>query len=209
MAAARMTGSISFMVMERGSDCASHWTWNQWRFHEAPHPHDPAASEEKWRCSSVGLSMRATPFHSEMKATHQERSARKSLLRRTRWWPLEAKGPDSRFIMRLKKERPGFTTLQAWWSRPTRDSSSRLRHTFLSPHSNNVALMRESLSAGRRMDQAIVSSSIPRKVRHDVGPSHFSVARGTPSSWHVRVSVRRLSAHWEEWGAPTTTKSSK
>ena len=108
---------------------------------------------------------------------------------------VEVNGPDSRFIMLRRNERPGLTTLQACWRRPIRDSSSLLRHAFLSFQSSKVALMRVILSAGRRRDQATVSSSMPRKVRHDVGPSHFPAAMGTPSSLQARFIVCRLSAH--------------
>ena len=40
-----------------------------------------------------------------------------------------------------------------------------------------------------------------------MGPSHFAVERGTPNSRQVVITTFRESAHCEESGAPTTTKS--
>ena len=59
------------------------------------------------------------------------------------------------------------------------------------------------------MVPAIVSSLMPKNVRQVVGPSHFAVERGTPNSRQVVVTAFRESAHCEESGAPTMTKSSR
>ena len=98
-------GSIS---LERGSDRASHGICNQRRFQDAPQPHDPA-EEMKMLVGGSGQCHEGDAIPVGYGST--ERSVQKSLLRRTRWWPLEANGPDSRFIMRRRNERPGWTTL--------------------------------------------------------------------------------------------------
>ena len=127
---------------------------------------------------------------------HHARSERNSRLRRSGHGHRGCIGtPSSRLIIRRRKERPDLTTLQAWFRRPSSNSSSRREQAFRSPHSLSSVCRRWSLSAGRRSLAAMVSTSIPRKVRHAVGPSRLCSAIGTPSLAHDDIRVVSHSAH--------------
>ena len=193
-------GSISFTDIGKRVADSLHWTWNHCWFQEAPHPHEPAASVysvtvgviRSWGISPV-------PFQLVASMRHHARSARKALLSRMTWRSFAV---DSSAIMRLRNDLPGLTILHAWCRRPMRDSSSFLRHTFLSCHVSRVSRILASLSLGRRRVRVSVSNSIHRNVRQVLGPSHLSRARGTPNSAHVSTTILKLSAHCEELGVP-------
>ena len=51
-----------------------------------------------------------------------------------------------------------------------------------------------------------VSSSMPRNVRHVVGPSHFLVANGRQ---HISINICRLRSHSVELGGPVVMRLSK
>ena len=108
-----------------------------------------------------------------------------------------------------RKVRPERTTLQAWLSTPTRDSSSLLPHAFLSPQSSRRDRRRSNLSWGRRSSAASVSTSMPRNVRQVVGPSRLCCARGVPSWEQTSSSAANASAYSDERGGLMTIKSSK
>ena len=51
---------------------------------------------------------------------------------------------------------------------------------------NRVAMLSSPpvyISAGSRADISTESSSIPKKIKRVVGPSHFSGDKGIPTSW--------------------------
>ena len=54
-----------------------------------------------------------------------------------------------------------------------------------------------------------MSTSMPRYVRHVVGPSRLCSAIGTPSTLHVRLRMSSASAQLRERGGPIMMKSSK
>ena len=102
-------------------------------------------------------------------------------------------------MIRLRNARPGLTTRHACWKVPINDSSSRRRHDLLDDHWARRSLSHDSLSAGRYMSPAWVSSSMPRKVRQCEGPSSLSVARGTPNSVQTACILSRFC--WHSWAA--------
>jgi len=56
---------------------------------------------------------------------------------------------------------------------------------------------------------AIVSTSIPRKIRQVEGPTHLCDANGTPNFVQVSYMMRWFSAHWLEPGGPKAMKLSR
>ena len=116
----------SFTMMEAPTNLSSHCTWNQWVPCHAPQPHDPEASEAistTGSCCAQGKN--ETPFQSLTKTLHQAKSDLNSLLRRRGWRDRGESGTLWRkSIILRKKERPDLTTLQAWFSRSTKDSNS-------------------------------------------------------------------------------------
>ncbi len=60
----------------------------------------------------------------------------------------------------------------------TSDCRSRFKHNLRPAYEISVHWSRDNFSAGRRSWRRDVSSSIPRKVRHVVGPSSFCRAKG-------------------------------
>ena len=130
-----------------------------------------------------------TPFHSAANRRHHARSERNDLFSRIGCGHSGCIGtPFRRSNIRRKNVRPQRTTLHAWFRTPMRDSRSRRRHAFLSPHSWRRELRRSNLSAGSLSWPATVSTSMPRKVRHVVGPSRLCSAMGTPSRAHALSS---------------------
>ena len=188
---------------------ASHWSWN--RRYQAPHPHEPDALEAICSWSRWGSGERKeTPFQLTTNYLHHWRSDRKDLFSLigcglSGW----CRTPFMRSIMRRRNERPEQTTLYAWCNNPTRDSSSLCPHVLLHLQSSRRALRRCSLSLGRRSCEEAVSTSMPRNVRQEVGPSRLCSASGTPRVKHACVMMARASAHSEECGGPTTIKSSR
>ena len=112
MVHARIIGSNSFAIMDSACARGSHGTWNHDLPCQAPHPHDPDASDA---ISTTGRSGRNDiPFHSTLNSCHQARSERKPALRRMgvldcggRWTLCR------RSIIRRKNARPDCTTLHA------------------------------------------------------------------------------------------------
>ena len=136
--------------------------------------------------------MSATPFQPMANDRHHSRSAWNCWFKRT-WW-CGRWGTHRRSIICLRKDQPGWMSLHACWRVPMRDSSSLLVHVLLLAHRARSAWVRSSLSCSRRRMLASVSSSMPRNVRHVVGPSSLSIARGTPNSVHARRTVSRVCA---------------
>ena len=191
---AMMMGIISFTAMGRLADGPSHRSWNHCLLYHAPQPHVPDASEANsgpgW---AVQLVTAAMPFHDCANVL--------------KWLALPC--ICSRFIMLRKNDRPGLTTLHAWLRVPISDSSSRLVHAFLSPHSRSSSCTRCSFAGGSRNSPVTESISMPRKVMHVVGPSVLWAANGTRNSVHVRESCSRLRPHLSVPGLPSTMKSSR
>ena len=55
----------------------------------------------------------------------------------------------------------------------------------------------------------MVSISIPKNVRHVVGPSRLFDAMGNPRMLHNAISKSRLAWHSSERGLPAVMKSSR
>ena len=83
------------------------------------------------------------------------------------------------------KDRPGLTTLHAWFKWPNSDSSCSLEQTFLNCHSMSISFSFRSFSCGSRSSKAAESISMPKNVGHVVGPAVLWEARGMSSSIHV------------------------
>ena len=99
-----------------------------------------------------------------------------------------------------------YATVRYELRRPINDSKSRLPHVRFSLHSSRQAWRRRSLSLGSRSSEAIVSISIPRKVRQVVDPSRLCSAIGTPNAAHAAFSVPKSVAHTGECGGPIKMK---
>ena len=164
MAPAKTIGRSSFTIMGRWEDRVSHCSWNHSCPNHAPQPQEPDASDPICRWGrSLGGGRKDIPFQSSTNIIHHIRSDLKERLRQIGCGRDGCMGtPCRRLSIRLRKERPGRTTLQAWFSVPIRDSSSRRSHTFLSPHSDRRSRRRRSLSWERRSWKATVSISMPR-----------------------------------------------
>ena len=204
-------GSSSFTTMGSGRELEVHCIWNQRFPYHAPHPHEPEASDANSLLGrSWGRSRIDTPFHSVTNRCHHARSALNSLLRRIGWGQCGCMGTAWRRLIILRRnERPDHTTLHAWLRSPTRDSRSRREHDFRSLHSRRRDKRRCNLSAGKRSCAALVSISMPRYVRHVVGPSVLWVAIGTPRRAHARLREAIASAHCTKPGGPITIKLSR
>ena len=105
------------------------------------------------------------------------------------WWSSAVTVVDASIRLR-KNVRPGFTTVAAWFSKPIKERSSRLRPDLrgtpgdLLIHHSSFDFSSRSLCCGKRSSNASVSISIPRKVIDVADPSVLSSATGTPSSPH-------------------------
>ena len=143
-----------------------------------------------------------TPFHLGRKVAHHSRSERKLAFRRM-WWKFLFATFDSSIIC-LTKDRPGFTTLQAWCNTPKRERSSLFVHSLHPLHSWIVASNRSSLSFGRRISSLSVSSHMLRKAGWLVGPSTLFRESLTPSSWHVDIDWLSVCPHAFELGGPSS-----
>ena len=175
----------------------------------APQPHAPEASEEKMTVGvhfGLWTSIMLRAFQTEMKVSHQAKSAWNSASSLTQWFGCLAF--VDRSIMRLKKARPGCTTLQACESFPTSDSNSRFLQAFLYFHSLISAFNFSSFCSGRRISLRSVSNAMPKNVSTADGPSIFSLFNGTPSHSQVLNINSRLSLHSVVSGWPIVRKSS-
>ena len=83
-------------------------------------------------------------------------------------------------ISRPMKDRPGFTTLQAWFKWPSSGSSCSLEQTFLNCHSMSMSFSLWSFSCGRRSSRVAESISMPKNVKHVIGPAVLWEARVYP-----------------------------
>ena len=120
--------------------------------HRAPQPQLPEASDTTSTDGSRSIQT-LTPFQPAIKFLHHWRSDRNSRFKRMWWWGRgaePAKDQRNKSSIRRRNDRPGLTTLQAWFRLPTRDSSSLLVHTFRSLHSLNIPFKRSNFSDGRR-----------------------------------------------------------
>ena len=88
-------------------------------------PEASVANEMKSEKGEQGGRKRLTPFQEARKSAHMSRSLRNSLLRRIMELGLDK--PRVSDIMRLRKGRPGATTLHAKCSDPMSDCRSRRR----------------------------------------------------------------------------------
>ena len=98
-------------------------------------------------------------------------------------------------ISRPMKDRPGFTTLQAWFKWPSDDSSCSLKQNFLNCHSMSMSFSLWSFSCGRRSSRVAESISMPKNVKHVIGPAVLWEARGIPNSVHVWNIIDKLLEH--------------
>ena len=155
----------------------------------------------------VEWAIRPTPFHEGTNNCHHAKSDLNSLLSLT--WGETRPRPERRSIILLRKDRPGHTTLQAWFRRPTRDCNLLSLQILRSPQLSRVASKCCSFSAGRRSVPATESTSMPRKTMWVAGPAHLSIARGTPNFSHVCCSIQRSSWHCLESAGPSTIRSSR
>ena len=151
--------------------------------------------------------MIATLFHDSRKVSHQARSDRTAPRRGMGWCGFLVAAWSSN--SRRRNDLPGFTTTQACCNFPARDSSSFFMHERFPIQVETSALSSTSLACGRRSCSVMVSISMPRKVRHVVGPSSFWVATGTPSQLKEDKRVLRSRAHCRLPGEPANRKSSK
>ena len=120
------------------------------------------------------------PFHYARKVVHHALYALRSAFNRIGVWLLgEQCGVCSNSIMRLRKALPGRTTLHAWLRCPIKDSRSLRVHMRLPSQDWSREVRRLILPSGRRSLPAVVSISIPKNVRHVVGPTVLCSAMGT------------------------------
>ena len=129
-------------------------------------PRTPMIPRHPMPAGSGGGSRRT---HHSTHCRHHARSERNSLLRQM---GRERSGcigtPWRRSNICRRNVRHACTTLHAYFSILTRDSSSCLPQALQSPHSRSRILRWSSLSVGSQ------SSPIPRKVSRETGPSRLS-----------------------------------
>ena len=174
----------SFSAMDKACALASHGSWNHELPCHAPQPHEPEASDVILRLGRWdGGGRKEMPFHVVMNEAHHARSERNP------WLSLitgcDGRTACNRSIIRRKKDLPDLTTLQAWLRRPIRDSSSVREQADLSPHCCSRARSRWSFSSGRRTSPASESISMPKIIRHVVGPSRLWAAIGISKVEHT------------------------
>ena len=75
-------------------------------------------------------------------------------------------------------------------------------HAFRPAYDCSAWWRQATFSSGKRIDPEVVSISMPRNIRRVVGPSNFSIARGTPSSSKAWKMMSRLRPHTCEPGGP-------
>ncbi len=134
-----------------------------------------------------------TPFQSLRNSAHHARSDLKPLFRRMRW--CISRAMVERLIIRRKNVRPGFTTQQACWRCPIRDSSRLFVHDFFPCHFLIIVHRCCNLSSGRQSSSFTVSRKMPRNCKPWHGPSTFSAASGTPSCWQASIACQCRRTH--------------
>ncbi len=139
--------------------------------------------------ATSGCFSRPTPFQPALNSHHHSMSDLASLLSLTKCSSLLVDADSS--IGRLVKVLPALTTLHAWPRTPISESSSRFLQAFLPRHPASSASIRANLSFGSLSSMATVSISIPRIVRHMVGPSSF-VGSGDSPCTRVQLTRQQL-----------------
>ena len=187
-AAATTTGTSSFTAMEQVCNCTDQGKLNHFCCQSAPHPHEPDASEYTvmsdeyfWVSHSIEM-----PFQFSTNKCHHKMSARAALL--SLMWCIGWEPTSWRAYSLLRNGLPGRTTLVANWSRPVMDWSAFFEITLFDTTCESSFLRFVSLSSGKRICKAMVSTSIPRKVRHVTGPTNLEGLRGTPKTLQVETS---------------------
>ena len=114
-------------------------------------------------------------------------------------------GRDPTFCRAYKRCRnglPGRTTFVACWSNPVRLWRPHLDKHLFETAAANSSFRRRSLSLGSLIYRVLVSTSIPRKVRHIAGPSSLDGSQGTPKwlgvSTRICLLVDASSSDWYE-----------
>ena len=175
---ATIMGISSFTAIPKWRDWLSHPNWNHTRPDQAVQPNNPNASDvTTWALVGSCVVAIATPFHWGANAIHQSRSEQMPRLCRAGCCPeCLVCGYFSKSIIRLRNERPGRTSLQAWLRIPINDYKSLWQQTFWSPHFAMRTLSLKSLSEGSQSSFATVSISIPRSIQHNARPTALLVA---------------------------------
>ena len=148
-----------------------------------------------------------TPFHLSRKRDHQMMSLLKpvfSLIGASKWICLLEVS-----IIRLRKVRPGFTTVLACCKYPIKERSWYFVHDFLSFHDWIKRLRRYSFWRGKQSCICSMSIRIPRNSMIIAGPTTFSCFTGKPSSWQKGNAKSKDFLHDSTWGHPATRKLSK
>lgn len=129
------------------------------------HP-KPALLASVTKCRDEGVCVildtnRALPLKLYKNICQALRSARASKLSLVWWYGLDK--PMVWFVKRLKKVRPGGTTLQAKFSNPIRDCNSKSVTDHLFWRLANCCFKRINLSWGNLISNSTVSNSKPKK----------------------------------------------
>ena len=157
----------------------------------------------------------AVPFHGLVNTCHHLKSEQNSVLswigHPGRLWECLALGDFRRSSILLRKERPGCTTLHAWFRLTTSDSSSIQLHTFRSSHSLRSIFSFASFSAVIWSLFAIVSIVIAKNVKHIVGPTVMCATSETPTCKceHSCLVLDSAWCHCCIAGTPHITKLSR
>ena len=144
-----------------GSCC----NWNHYGPEYAPHAQLPEASDitaPPGACSP-STDIIDMPFHVRRNVLHHAKSALKDALMRI--WCHGFLASLASTIIRLKNERPGFTTLVACWSWPISESNSCFVQDFLPSQLCSSVSSRCSFSSGSLISPFVVSNSNPRYSR--------------------------------------------
>ena len=169
---AAMTGTISFIAMDSdNTSILSHAICSQKSPQNAPHPHEPEASEITVMPASLKARVESidVPFHLSMNNFHHARSDLNALLRRIGLFGHRADLSSS--IILLRNDLPGLTTVLAWCSWPIKNSSSLFSQCLRESHWSISCFSRSNFSVGRRISILRVSIRMPRNVRIGAGPS--------------------------------------
>ena len=147
------------------------------------------------------------PDHGGRKLHHHIRSWHASEVTRMWWWSLDTEQLTS--INQRKKMRPAGTTLHAKDNLPISDSSSRFVH-FFKVQNEWIAINSDAFHSDEILASIMfVLSTMPRKVRHVVGLSTFSVFIGAPLQLHRDNIWDRFWWHTLEFAEPAVKKSSR
>ena len=144
------------------------WYCSHLVFQYAPHPHEPEASDVRITSGDERREscIMESPFQCSMKLCHHMMSERASVFMR---------------VLNVYRTivRPERMTALASCRQPTNDSRSLFLQHFRWIHFFRSTLSLASFWVGSLSSSLMVSSSMPRKVKHVVGPSFLWLARGT------------------------------